>query len=116
MLEHHIWCNWQDTPAETCSLCARLREKYPQLAEDSDGSLLAKKYFPKAIILKSRSYKKRTRKVSDNCQVCKGSEGGVNGNENIIDGVVLCDYCSVKYDDLKEALNLKKLNNKVKLL
>ena len=29
----------------------------------------------------------------DNCQVCKGTSGGVKGNENIINGLVVCDYC-----------------------
>ena len=29
----------------------------------------------------------------DNCEVCKGEKGGVRGNENIIDGIVMCDYC-----------------------
>jgi hypothetical protein len=29
----------------------------------------------------------------DNCVRCKGSKGGVRGNENIVDGEVLCDYC-----------------------
>jgi hypothetical protein len=31
----------------------------------------------------------------DNCQVCKGAHGGVLGNENVVDGVVICDYCTV---------------------
>lgn len=30
----------------------------------------------------------------DNCRVCFGIRGGVLGNENIIDGVVMCDYCT----------------------
>ncbi len=30
----------------------------------------------------------------DKCQNCKGSRGGVKGNENIVDGKVLCDYCT----------------------
>lgn len=29
----------------------------------------------------------------DNCQVCMGAKGGTKGNENVIDGVVTCDYC-----------------------
>ena len=29
----------------------------------------------------------------DNCEVCKGVKGGALGNENIVDGVVMCDYC-----------------------
>jgi predicted CXXCH cytochrome family protein len=29
----------------------------------------------------------------DNCENCHGTRGGVRGNENIVDGKVLCDYC-----------------------
>ncbi len=32
--------------------------------------------------------------VRDNCQICKGECGGVKGNENIVNGVVMCDYCT----------------------
>lgn len=32
-------------------------------------------------------------KYPDNCEVCKGTNGGVRGNENIVDDVVMCDYC-----------------------
>ncbi len=31
----------------------------------------------------------------DNCQICKGARGGVKGNENVIKGITVCDYCSV---------------------
>lgn len=31
--------------------------------------------------------------VRDNCQKCEGRKGGVPGNENRINGVVVCDYC-----------------------
>lgn len=31
----------------------------------------------------------------DNCEVCYGKSGGTRGNENVIDGVVTCDYCHV---------------------
>lgn len=34
----------------------------------------------------------------DDCTRCKGERGGVRGNENVVDGVVLCDYCHA--DDL----------------
>ena len=30
----------------------------------------------------------------DACEVCGGTRGGEPGNENIIDGVVMCDYCT----------------------
>jgi len=29
----------------------------------------------------------------DACQICHGAKGGVPGNENIVDGVTICDYC-----------------------
>lgn len=32
----------------------------------------------------------------DNCQICLGVSGGVRGNENVMHGVVICDYCTVK--------------------
>ncbi len=31
----------------------------------------------------------------DNCSVCRGARGGVRGNENVVDGRVVCDDCSV---------------------
>lgn len=27
------------------------------------------------------------------CQVCKGTKGGIQGNDNIVNGVIMCDYC-----------------------
>ena len=29
----------------------------------------------------------------DNCQFCRGTQGGVLGNENWVDGLLMCDYC-----------------------
>jgi hypothetical protein len=34
--------------------------------------------------------------LPDKCEVCHGDEGGVRGNENILDGILMCDYCHVK--------------------
>jgi hypothetical protein len=31
----------------------------------------------------------------DDCEICLGERGGIKGNENIIDGQIVCDYCSV---------------------
>ena len=31
--------------------------------------------------------------VRDNCSSCNGEKGGVPGNENIINGCQVCDYC-----------------------
>jgi len=33
----------------------------------------------------------------DNCEICMGKKGGTKGNENIIDGKTMCDYCSVEH-------------------
>lgn len=32
-------------------------------------------------------------RIFDNCEVCKGQRNGVPGNETVIDGKVVCDYC-----------------------
>lgn len=29
----------------------------------------------------------------DACELCNGRSGGVKGNENVIDGIAMCDYC-----------------------
>lgn len=34
--------------------------------------------------------------VKDNCANCQGIRGGVPGNENVINGRRVCDYCSVQ--------------------
>lgn len=41
------------------------------------------------------------RNLPDNCQVCAGSKGGVRGNENIIGGRIVCDYCHADGSYLK---------------
>ena len=33
--------------------------------------------------------------AKDACQICHGAKGGVPGNENLTDGIVMCDYCLV---------------------
>ena len=43
--------------------------------------------------------------VRDRCQICHGNKGGVPGNENVVEGVVMCDYCSadrMNFDRLKQ--------------
>lgn len=32
--------------------------------------------------------------LPDNCQICHGAKGGVRGNENRMNGIVCCDYCT----------------------
>jgi hypothetical protein len=39
----------------------------------------------------------------DGCRLCLGAKGGVPGNENVIGGVVVCDYCSSTLMDMKSA-------------
>jgi hypothetical protein len=34
------------------------------------------------------------KKLKDNCEECNGNRGGIFGNENIVNGKVLCDYCT----------------------
>jgi len=36
---------------------------------------------------------------TDNCEICQGASGGILGNENIIDDVTVCDYCSAELKD-----------------
>lgn len=37
-----------------------------------------------------------TRTEKDACEICHGESGGTPGNENIIEGKVVCDYCHAK--------------------
>lgn len=38
-------------------------------------------------------------KYPDRCEVCHGARGGVRGNENRVDGKIMCDYCHADYMD-----------------
>ena len=49
--QHHIWCNYQSGPAESCKQCKGLKASYPEISEDTAGIKLAEKYFPNAVIL-----------------------------------------------------------------
>ena len=35
----------------------------------------------------------RPDKYPDNCFYCRGTNGGVKGNEQIVDNKIACDYC-----------------------
>jgi len=37
--------------------------------------------------------------LADNCGLCLGAKGGVRGNENRVDNLVLCDYCSTEIEN-----------------
>lgn len=45
----------------------------------------------------SADYKEALR---DKCEVCEGERGGTYGNENVVDGVIKCDYCTA--DDMNK--------------
>lgn len=49
---------------------------------DLEARILVNKHWPQQPLPKDR------------CEVCHGTRGGVPGNENIIDGKVMCDYCT----------------------
>lgn len=38
----------------------------------------------------------------DACKICNGDRGGVPGNENVVDCVVMCDYCHADQMRFKE--------------
>ena len=38
----------------------------------------------------------------DKCEVCHGESGGIRGNENIVRGITMCDYCDAANKKLKD--------------
>lgn len=42
-----------------------------------------------------------TKPEADNCEICKGTRGGVRGNENRVGDQVMCDYCHLDYRDIE---------------
>jgi hypothetical protein len=46
---HHIWCNFPIKPVEECEFC---KEQYPE--DNLTPEELAKKYFPDAILRRTR--------------------------------------------------------------
>lgn len=44
---------------------------------------------------KFKAFKINVLKIElDNCEQCNGSKGGQKGNENIVNGKIICDYCN----------------------
>lgn len=43
----------------------------------------------------------------DDCAFCRGAKRGVPGNENIIGGVIVCDYCTALLLTMQEAGGLR---------
>jgi hypothetical protein len=52
-------------------------------------------YFTPALVYGTRylSREEAWRQLPDECKVCHGERGGIRGNENLVDGVITCDYC-----------------------
>ncbi|WP_156480918.1 hypothetical protein [Variovorax sp. PAMC 28711] len=44
----------------------------------------------------------------DACKICNGDRGGVPGNENVIDCVVMCDYCHADQMEFKALDRVRK--------
>jgi hypothetical protein len=49
----------------------------------------------KSKVITLREFRELAPRINDKCkcEVCGGLRGGVPGNENIVGGVVMCDYC-----------------------
>jgi hypothetical protein len=61
------------------------------------------RYNPKPKLLKNLVQTKEGwtwERPKDNCEICHGESGGVKGNESIVNGKVVCDYCSVKMQEM----------------
>lgn len=47
------------------------------------------------------------------CDLCYGKSGAVRGNGNIVEGLVVCDYCCCKPKDLLyQEIDVRKAKNK----
>jgi hypothetical protein len=71
------------------SACVAVLERY-----EEQGKLIAESV---ADSIAERATYRLTHKTRDACQFCLGAKGGTPGNENIIGGVTICDYCTVLY-------------------
>jgi hypothetical protein len=40
----------------------------------------------------------------DRCEICHGENGGVPGNENIVRGRIMCDYCHARFMALQKMM------------
>jgi hypothetical protein len=54
---------------------------------------------PRGLSLVKATEALHQRMQKDNCELCHGEKGGVLGNENVIEGRIVCDYCSVLTHD-----------------
>lgn len=48
------------------------------------------------------SHEELCKLLKDDCEVCDGKRGGALGNENIVDGTVMCDYCHADHIQAKK--------------
>jgi len=68
----------------------------PNVIVGGEESIIIKRQQAEIERLKETLYYECPDKYPDNCEVCKGTNCGVKGNENIVDGIVMCDYCHAK--------------------
>jgi hypothetical protein len=38
--------------------------------------------------------------LKDNCEICHGKRDGTRGNENVVNGKIICDYCCCSLDKI----------------
>lgn len=86
-MEKCVECNIEpvDDPDQRCNKCIEYRKEQETL-----GQALSE------IREQLRNLK------HDKCEFCLGIKGGALGNENVVDGVVVCDYCTVILMDMKK--------------
>lgn len=57
-----------------------------------NGNMTAKQYHKYGYEL--ATFLNTAEQPLDGCTRCDGAKGGIPGNENVIDGKLVCDYCS----------------------
>ena len=82
----------------------------PELEEFIQDEAKHKEYMIKQEALDKQKADLRTKLNElepDKCKFCLGIKGGVLGNENVVDGVVVCDYCTSILMDMEKSRNAK---------
>jgi hypothetical protein len=99
---HKLPANWQFWKDYLCNILQRCDKLYVLTLDgwkESTGVQAEIEHAMNAgievILIDENGEKTIFAREKDNCEACKGERGGVKGNENVVDGIVLCDYCSV---------------------
>ena len=109
IVRQKAWRYWQKSQAEIERLkwleaiiladADRIRQQY--ISEDALHSLRRWLYYYEHDQQAAEGGQERTGRSA--CQFCNGTHGGTPGNENIIGGVVMCDYCHALFLQAAEA-------------